>query len=87
LLDDGRISICTNNEGSGSGRPKNLRIRIHNTDFGANEIQIENINKLGAPSSPPPKLNNSLSTHFVDFSHGVAELEMPELERVGLLFA
>ncbi len=31
LLDDGRI--CTNNYQSGSGRPKNRRIRIHNTDF------------------------------------------------------
>ena len=27
LIDDGRIKIRTNNDGSGSGRPKNLRIR------------------------------------------------------------
>jgi hypothetical protein len=36
LLVDGRIRIRTNNDGSGYGRPKNvriLRIRIHNTDL------------------------------------------------------
>jgi hypothetical protein len=33
-----------------------------------------------------PNWKNSSSTHFVDFRHGVTELEMPELERVGLLF-
>jgi hypothetical protein len=33
LLVDGRIRIriCTNNDESGSGRPKNLRILVHNT--------------------------------------------------------
>jgi hypothetical protein len=47
--------------------------------------------KSGPLQPPPPQKKkygkHSSSTHFVDFSHGVTELEMPELERVGLLFA
>jgi hypothetical protein len=31
LLIDGTIRICTNNYGSGSRRPNNIRIRIRNT--------------------------------------------------------
>ncbi len=46
LLDDRRIRIriCTNNDGSGSGRPKNLRIRFHNTVFVF--LKVNGSNKL-----------------------------------------
>jgi hypothetical protein len=33
LLVDGRIRVRTNNDGSGSERPKNIQIRIHNANM------------------------------------------------------
>jgi hypothetical protein len=43
LLVDGRIWIWirTNNHGSGSKRPKNIRIRIHNTGFSNKGLWFE----------------------------------------------
>jgi hypothetical protein len=41
LLVDGRIRIRTNNDGSGSGRPKNIRIRSHNTETCNNYFLFE----------------------------------------------